>query len=128
MQLDLQTKFVSAAAYANSTLKTRRTIAYLRTVILYLQIDPHSIRTYHSNKVSSTFVLLLQISTIINYLSAINVLHRHFGHHVTFQDLFSIRQKLPITPEILLRIHPQFTAASDSGLWAAILIGSCTFR
>ena len=61
MQLDLQTKFVSAAAYANSTLKTRRTMAYLRTVILYLQIDPHFIRTYHSNKVSRTFVFLLQI-------------------------------------------------------------------
>ena len=61
MQLGLQTKFVSAAAYANSTLKTRRRMAYLRTDILYLQIDPHFVRTYHSNKVSSTFVVLLQI-------------------------------------------------------------------
>ena len=60
-QLDLQTNFVSDAAYANSTLKTRSTMAYLRTVMLYLQIDPHSIPTYHSIKVSSTFVVLLQI-------------------------------------------------------------------
>ena len=30
-------------------------------------------------------------STIINYLSAVNVLHRHFVHNVTFQDVFSIR-------------------------------------
>ena len=36
-------------------------MAYLRTVLLYLQIDPHSIRTYHSNKISSTFVVLLHI-------------------------------------------------------------------
>ena len=61
MQLGLQTKFVSAAAYANSTLKTRRIMAYLRTDILYLQIDPHFVRTYDSNKVSSSFVVLLQI-------------------------------------------------------------------
>ena len=36
-------------------------------------------------------------------------------------------QKLPITPDILLRLHPQFTARSDSGLWAAMLIGFYTF-
>ena len=36
-------------------------MAYLRTVMLYLQMDPHSIPTYHSIKVSSTFFVLLQI-------------------------------------------------------------------
>ena len=36
-------------------------------------------------------------------------------------------QKLPITPDILLRLHPQFTARSDSGFWAAMLIGFYTF-
>ena len=29
--------------------------------------------------------------TIMNYLSAINVLHRHFGHGVTFQEVFTIK-------------------------------------
>ena len=128
MQLDLQTKFVSAAAYANSTLKTRRTMAYLRTVILYLQIDPISSEPTTVIRFREHLSSYCKYSTIIYYLSAINVLHRHFGHHVTFQDLFSIRQKLPVTPEILVRIHPQLTATSDSGLWAAILIGSYTFR
>ena len=81
-------------------------------------------------------------STVIKYLSAINVLHRHFGFNVTFQEVFSIKlilrglrrilgdapvQKLPITPDILLRLHPQFTARSDSGFWAAMLIGFYTF-
>ena len=77
-------------------------------------------------------------STIINYLSAINVLHRHFGHDVTFQEVFTVKlivrglrrvlgdareQKLPITPEILLRLRPTLTADSDSGFWAAMLMG-----
>ena len=81
-------------------------------------------------------------STVINYLSAINVLHRHFGFNVMFQEVFSIKlilrglwrilgdapvQKLPITPDILLRLYPQFTARSDSGFWAAMLIGFYTF-
>ena len=81
-------------------------------------------------------------STIINYLSAINVLHRHFGHNVTYQDVFPIKliirglrrilgdtqeQKLPITPEILKRIRPTLAANSDSGFWAAMLIGFYTF-
>ena len=35
-------------------------------------------------------------------------------------------QKLPITPDILLRLHPQFTSRSDSGFWAAMLIGFYT--
>ena len=81
-------------------------------------------------------------STVINYLSAINVLHRHFGLNVTFQEVFSIKlilrgfrrilgdapvEKLPMTPDILLRLHPQLTARSDSGFWAAMLIGFYTF-
>ena len=81
-------------------------------------------------------------STVINYLSAINVLHRYFGFNVTFQEGFSVKlmlrglrrilgdapvQKLPMTPDILLQIHPQLTARSDSGFWAAMLIGFYTF-
>ena len=81
-------------------------------------------------------------STIINYLSAINVLHRHFGHDVTFQEVFTVKlivrslrrvlgdareQKLPITPEILLRLRPTLTADSDSGFWAAMLMGFYSF-
>ena len=77
--------------------------------------------------------------TIINYLSAINVFHRHFGHSVTFQEVFTIKlvmltrglrrisgdareQKLPITPDILRRICPLPSADVDSGFWVAILI------
>ena len=80
--------------------------------------------------------------TIINYLSAINVLHRHFGHSVTFQDVLTIKlvtrglrrilgvtreQKLPVTPDILRRICPLLSADVNSGYWAAILIGFYTF-
>ena len=79
---------------------------------------------------------------MLNYLSAINVLHRHFGFNVTFQEAFSIKlilrglrrilgdarvQKLPMTPDILLQLHSRFTARSDSGFWAAMLIGFYTF-
>jgi len=79
---------------------------------------------------------------IINYLSAINVLHSHFGHDVAFQDVFSIKlitrglrrilgdareQKLPITSEILLRLRPGLTADKDSGFWAAMLIAFYSF-
>lgn len=60
----------------------------------------------------------------------------------TFQDAFSNRliirglrrilgdaqeQKLSIAPKILLRILTQLTATSDSGFWAAMLIGFYTF-
>ena len=81
-------------------------------------------------------------STIINYLSAIYVLHRHFGHNVTFEDPFALKlivrglrrilgdaqdQKLPITPEILWRIRSELMANRDSGFWAAMLIGFSSF-
>ena len=80
--------------------------------------------------------------TVINYLSAINVLHRHFGLSVTFQEVFTIKritrglrrilgdareQKLPITPDILRRICHLLSADVDSAFWAAILIGFYTF-
>ena len=60
----------------------------------------------------------------------------------TFQEVFSVKlilrglrrilgdapvQKLPMTSDILLQIHPQLTARSDSGFWAAMLIGFYTF-
>ena len=66
-------------------------------------------------------------STVIKYLSAINVLHRHFGFNVTFQEVFSIKlilrglrrilgdvpvQKLPITLDILLSSQHDLTQAS----------------
>ena len=60
---------------------------------------------------------------------------RHFGYSVTYQDVFNIKliirglrrilgdaqeQKLPVTPEIPMRIHSQLTAQADSGFWAAM--------
>ena len=143
MQLDRQAKLVSAAAYANSTLNTRRSQwrTYVQFCARYnlipIPAEPKTIIRFLVHLSS-----YCKYSTIINYLSAINVLHRHFGYNVTFQDVFSIRliirglrrilgdaqeQKLPITPKILLQIHPQLAAASDSGFWAAMLIGFYTF-
>ena len=73
--------------------------------------------------------LYCKYSTVINYLFAINVLHRHFGFDVTFQEVFPIKlilcglrrilgdarvQELPMTPDILLQLHPLFTARSDT--------------
>lgn len=64
------------------------------------------------------------------------------GHNVTFQDVFAVKliirglrrilgdvqeQKLPITPEILLRIRSELMADRDSGFWAAMLIGFYSF-
>ena len=81
-------------------------------------------------------------STIINYLSAINVLHRHFGDDITLQDAFAVKliirglrrilgnaheQKLPVTSEILFRLRSTLTADRDSGFWAAMLIGFYSF-
>ena len=138
--MDLQAKFVSAAAYANSTLHTRRSQwrTYVRfcakSNLVPIPAEPKTIIRF-----------LVHLSTYcksICLLTAINVLHRHFGHNVTFQDVFSIKliirglrrilgnvqvQKLPITPEILIRIQPQLVAPSDSGFWAAMLLGLYTF-
>ena len=90
----------------------------------------------------STLSTYCKYCTIINYLSAINFLYRHFGHDVAFQDEFCIKlitrglrrilgddreQKLPITPRILLRLRPELTADKDSGFWAAMLIGFYSF-
>lgn len=76
-------------------------------------------------------------STLINCLSAINVLHRHFGYNVALHDVFSIKpiirglrrilgdaqeQKLPITPDILSRPRPLLIARENSGFWAAMQI------
>ena len=141
--MDLQAKFVSAAAYTHSTLYTCRSQWHtcVRFCAKYnlvpVPAEPKTIITFLVHL--STYY---KYSTIINYLSAINVLHRHFGHNVTFQDVFSIKiiipglqcilgdaqvQKLPITPGILVRIQSQLAAPSDSGFWAALLLGFYTF-
>ena len=132
-QFDLKAKFVSAAAHAHSTLHTRR--SYWRTYVRFcakynlvpIPAEPKTIIRFLVHL--STYC---KYSTIINYLSGINVLHRHFGHNVTFQDIFSIKrlirglrrilgdaqeQKLPITPEILTRmLSLQHLLTQDSGL------------
>ena len=133
------TKLVSAAAYAGSTLATRRSQwrVYLRFCSAFGLVPIPA-----TNRTVIRFLIHLptycKYSTIINYLSAINVLHRHFGHHVTFQDVFAVKpivrglrrtlgdaqeQKLPITPKILLRLRSELLADRDSGFWAAMLIG-----
>lgn len=141
--MDHRAKLVSAAAYTSSTLATRRSQwrAYLRFCASFGLVPiPASPRTVIRFLIHlSTYC---KYSTIINYLSAINVLHRHFGHNVTFQDVFAVKlivrglrrilgdaqeQKLPITPEILLRIRSELMAERDSGFWAAMLIGFYSF-
>lgn len=72
--------------------------------------------------------------TIINYVSAINVLHQHFGHSVTIQEpgsqsnwpregssLFWVMNSHAITPNILWRTCLLLSANVDSGFWAPTL-------
>ena len=81
-------------------------------------------------------------TTIINYLSAFNVLHRHFGYELKFQEHFLVilllcglrrildnsrEKKLLITPGILQRLHSQIRLLRDTGFWAAMLLGFITF-
>ena len=132
MQLDRKSKLVSAAAYANSTLNTHRSQWHT-----YVQFcAQYNLTPFQAETKTIRFLVHLssycKYSMIINYLYPIKVLHRHFGYNVIFQDMFSIRliirglrrilcyaqeQKLPITPKILLQIHPQLAAASDLGFW-----------
>ena len=143
MRLDFQANFVSAVAYAHSPFNTHRSQwrSYLWFWTTYHLVPvPTEVQTIIRFLIHLSYYC--KYSTVIKYLSAINVLHRHFGFNVTFQEVFSIKsvlrglrcilgdapvQKLPITPDILLRLHPQFTAWSDSGFWAAMLIGFDTF-
>ena len=143
LSLDERAKVVSAAAYADSTLSTRRSQwrVYLRFCSTYSLVPiPAQLQTVVRFLIHlSTYS---KYCTIINFLSAINVLHRHFGHSVTFQDVFTIKlvrrglrrilgdaieQKLPVTPDILRRICPLLAADVNSGYWSAILIGFYTF-
>ena len=143
MQLDFRAKFVSAAAYAHSTLNTccSQWRTYLWFCTMY-HLVPVPAEDQTIMRFLIHFSYYCKYSTVINYLSAINVLHRHFDFNVTFQEVFSIKfilrglqhilgdapgQKLPMTPDILLQFHPQLTAQSDSGFWAAMLIGFYTF-
>ena len=79
---------------------------------------------------------------IINSLSALNDLHQHFGHYVTFQDAFAFKlivcglchilgdaheQKLLIALKILLRLHSMLMADRYSRLWVAMLVCFYTF-
>ena len=130
-------------AYAHSKFNTRRSQwrSYLRFCTTYHLVPvPTEVQSIIRFLIHLSYYC--KYSTVIKYLSAINVLHRHFGFNVTFQEVFSIKpilrrlprilgdppvQKLAITPDILLRLHPQFTARSDSGFWAAMLIGFYTF-
>ncbi|XP_078345379.1 uncharacterized protein LOC144630885 [Oculina patagonica] len=142
-QLDSRAKLISAAAYATSTLNTRRSQwrTYVRFCTTY-----HLVPVPAKEQTIIRFLIHLsyycKYSTVINYLTAINVLHRHFGFNVTFQEMFPVKlilhglrrilgdtpaQKLPMTPDILSRLHPQLTARTDSGFWAAMLIGFYTF-
>lgn len=118
-------------------------MAHLCPVLYY--ISPGSHPSQGPNNIIQFLIHLsyhCKYSTVINYLSAINVLHRHFGFNVTFQEVFSVKlilcglrrilgdapvQKLPMTPDILLHLQPQLTARSDSGFWAAMLLGFYTF-
>ena len=124
--MDFRAKFVCAAAYAHSTFNTRRSQwrTYLRFFTTY-----HLVPVPAKDQTIIRFLIHLSFyckySTVLNYLSAINVLHRHFGFNVILGD--APVQKLPMTPDILLQLHPRFTARSDSGFWAAMLIGFYTF-
>ena len=111
-QLDHRAKLVSAAAYTSSTLATRRSQwrAYLRFCASFGLVPiPASPRTVIRFLIHlSTYC---KYSTIINYLSAINVLHRHFGHNVTFQDVFAVK---------LIKNYPllrRYFCASVLSLW-----------
>ena len=88
MQLDLQAKFVSAAVYANSTLNTRRSQwrTYVRFWSTY-KLIPIPAKPTTVIRFLVHLSSYCKYSTIIYYLSAINVLHSHFGHNVTFQVL-----------------------------------------
>ena len=88
MQLVLQAKFVSAAVYANFTPNTRR--SQWRTYVRFWSTYKLILIPAEPTTVIRFLVYLssyCKYSTIVNYLSAINVLHRHFGQNVTFQVL-----------------------------------------
>lgn len=132
---------VSAAAYASSTLATRRS---QWRVFLHFCLEFGLAPLPASSRTVILFLIHLssycKYSKIINYVSGINVFHRHFGHDVTFHDAFAVKiivcglrpilgdaQKLPITPDLLLHLRSTLLANRDSGFWASMLIGFYSF-
>ena len=83
-------------------------------------------------------VCKLKYSTIVNYVSAVNTLHRFSGSNYVAQDAFLVqatlkgfrrqlgdspRRKLPLTPDMLHRIISICDPLEDSGFIAAMLVG-----
>ena len=121
-QLDERAKVVSAVAYADSTLNTRRSTG----VFTFTSAPPYGLVPNPAQR--QTIVrFLIHLSTsyeygaIINYLSAINDPRQHFGRSVTFQEVFKItlvtlglrrilgdvrEQKFSMSLDILRRICP----------------------
>ena len=103
-------------------------MAWLPALLIHPWFVSHSCAASDYREIFISFVYILQIQKIINYLPAMNVLQRHFGHSVTFQEVFTIKLVTRGLRRILGDARKQISQSLKTYCFlAVILIGFYTF-
>lgn len=139
-QLNHEVQKYRAQVFAESTKATYKTHrdTYLR-FCLYMGYPPIPVQTVHLLQYAAFLARSLKPASVRSYLNIIGILHKEFGLPNPLLDNWPLKslltgikralgttpnQKLPITPDILVRLHDSldFTSSSDSSFWAICLV------
>lgn len=139
-QLDHEIQLFRSQLFAESTKATYTTHrnTYLR-FCLYMGYTPVPVHPTHLLQYAAFLARSLKPASISSYLNIIGLLHKEFGLPNPLLDNWPLKslltgikqatgtppnQKLPITPDILLRLHStlNFTKSFDSAFWAICLV------
>ncbi|XP_035676227.1 integrase/recombinase xerD homolog [Branchiostoma floridae] len=143
--LDADIRYYRAGTYAESTKATYRSQrrAYLR-FCLYHQYTPVPANPKTISRYAVFLARTLQYSSIVNYINIIRILHQEAGYGNPMQDNWllqttlrgirringaSVKQKLPITPDVLRAIHERLDLdqTQDVVFWAACTVAFFSF-
>lgn len=125
------------AESTKATYKTHRN-TYLR-FCHYMGYTPVPVHPAHLLQYAAFLARSLKPSSIVSYLNIIGILHKEFGLPNPLLNNWALKslitgikraigtppnQKLPISPDILLRLHAtlNFTKSFDSSFWAICLV------
>lgn len=134
-----------AASFAETTKRTYSTHrdSYLR-FCLYMEYSPVPASPTTICRYIAFLSRSLKFKSIKQYLNIVGVIHKELGYPNPLLNNWlivstlrgvrrvlgdTVHQKLPITPDILLRVHNclDFKSSLDASFWAACLIGFFCF-
>ena len=140
VQLNREVKQYRSQLFAESTKATYKTHrnTYFR-FCLYMGYPPVPVHPTHLLQYAAFLARSLKPNSVRSYLNIIGILHKEFGLPNPLLDNWPLKslltgirralgtppnQKLPISPDILLRLHDtlDFTISCDSSFWAICLV------